>query len=409
MLELLLCSLFTIFPDYLYRRYQGKRIGKEITIYSVWYEYRYGITTCLMLTIALITIVFYNHPSTSNVTSLYRTISILPETNGRVSEVLVGPSADVKKGDPLFRLDSARQQAAFEVATRRIAEIEAAMLMAQADIAAAEGQILKAQGAYEQALEELETKETLQRRNADVVAAREIERLRKLVETRNGDVVAATAARQAAQTRLSTLLPAEKATAEAAREQAQVELSKMVVYAGVSGRIEQFVLRVGDVVNPLMRPAGILIPEGAGRARLIAGFGQIEAQILRPGMVAEATCMSKPWTIIPMIVTDVQDAVAAGQVRATEQLVEAQQIAKAGMITAFLEPMFPGGMSDVSPGSSCIANAYSNNHDELTRKDIGFGRWLYLHIVDAVAVVHAMILRVHAAILPLKILVFSAH
>ena len=409
MLELLLCSLFTIFPDYLYRRYQGKRIGKEITIYSVWYEYRYGITSCLMLTIALITIVFYNHPSTSNVTSLYRTISILPEASGRVSEVLVGPSTDVKKGDPLFKLDSTRQQAALEVATRRIAEIEAASLMAQADIAAAEGQILKAQGAYEQALEELETKEELQRRNADVVAAREIERLRKLVETRNGDVVAATAARQAAQTRLSTLLPAEKATAEAAREQAEVELAKMVIYAGVTGRLEQFVLRVGDVVNPLMRPAGILIPEGAGRGQLIAGFGQIEAQILRTGMVAEATCISKPWTIIPLIVTDVQDAVAAGQVRATEQLIEAQQIAKAGTITALLVPMYAGGLDDVTPGSSCIANAYSNNHDQLARKDIGFGSWLYLHIVDAVAVVHAMILRLHAAILPVKILVFSAH
>ena len=409
MLELLLCSLFTIFPDYLYRRYQGKRFGKEITIYSIWYEYRYGITSCLMLTIALITIVFYNHPSTSNVTSLYRTISILPEASGRVSEVLVGPSADVRKGDPLFKLDSTRQQAALEVANRRITEVEAAMLMAQADITATEGQILKAQGAYEQALEELETKEELQRRNADVVAVREIERLRKLVETRNGDVVAATAARQAAQTKFSTLLPAEKATAEAAREQAQVELSKMVVYAGVSGRIEQFVLRVGDVVNPLMRPAGILIPEGAGRRRLIAGFGQIEAQILRAGMVAEASCISKPWTIIPMVVTNVQDAVAAGQVRATEQLVEAQQIGKAGTITVFLEPMHPGGMDDVTPGSSCIANAYSNNHEELVRKDIGLGRWLYLHIVDAVAVVHAMILRVHAAILPIKILVFSAH
>jgi hypothetical protein len=34
--ELLLCSLLTILPDYLYRRYgQGKRIGKEITLYSV--------------------------------------------------------------------------------------------------------------------------------------------------------------------------------------------------------------------------------------------------------------------------------------------------------------------------------------------------------------------------------------
>ena len=45
MLELLLCSLVTIFPDYLFRRYyQGKRIGKEITFYSVWFELRWGIT-----------------------------------------------------------------------------------------------------------------------------------------------------------------------------------------------------------------------------------------------------------------------------------------------------------------------------------------------------------------------------
>jgi hypothetical protein len=71
--------------------------------------------------------------------------------------------------------------------------------------------------------------------------------------------------------------------------------------------------------------------------------------------------------------------------------------------------MYAGGLDEVTPGSSCIANAYSNNHDQLARKDIGFGSWLYLHIVDAVAVVHAMILRLHAAILPVKILVFSAH
>tara|TARA_A100000171_G_scaffold44332_1_gene47059 strand:+ start:657 stop:917 length:261 start_codon:yes stop_codon:yes gene_type:complete len=45
MFELLLCSMFTILPDYLVRRYrQGKRIGKEITLFSVWYELRYGIT-----------------------------------------------------------------------------------------------------------------------------------------------------------------------------------------------------------------------------------------------------------------------------------------------------------------------------------------------------------------------------
>ncbi|MGA9037736.1 MAG: HlyD family secretion protein, partial [Pseudolabrys sp.] len=52
MLELLLCSLLTILPDYLFRRYrQGKRLGKEITLFSVWFELRWGIVSCLMLTV----------------------------------------------------------------------------------------------------------------------------------------------------------------------------------------------------------------------------------------------------------------------------------------------------------------------------------------------------------------------
>ncbi len=55
MLKLLLCSHLTILPDFLYRRYaQGKRLGKEITLYSVWFELRWGIVACLMLTVGLI-------------------------------------------------------------------------------------------------------------------------------------------------------------------------------------------------------------------------------------------------------------------------------------------------------------------------------------------------------------------
>ena len=106
MLEILVCSLLTILPDYLFRRYgQGKRLGKEITFYSVWFELRWGIITCLMLTVGLITVIFYNHPSTTNAAVMFRTVPIIPETNGRVSEVLVGISGPVKKGDVIFRLD----------------------------------------------------------------------------------------------------------------------------------------------------------------------------------------------------------------------------------------------------------------------------------------------------------------
>ena len=66
-------------------------------------------------------------------------------------------------------------------------------------------------------------------------------------------------------------------------------------------------LRKGDIVNPLMRPAGILVPTEAGRGRLVAGFGQIESQVMKIGMIAEVTCIAKPMTIIPMVVVQVQD------------------------------------------------------------------------------------------------------
>ena len=140
--------------------------------------------------------------------------------------------------------------------------------------------------------------------------------------------------------------------------------------------MEQFALRVGDIVNPLMRPAGVLIPEGAGRRRLVAGFGQIEAQVMKVGMVAEATCVSRPWTIIPMVVTEVQDFIAAGQFRGGEQLIDPQQVAQPGTILVILEPLYEGGLDDVTPGSSCIANAYTSNHDLIASGNVGATRRL---------------------------------
>ncbi len=410
MLELLLCSLLTIFPDYLYRRYrQGKRFGHEITLFSVWFELRWGITACLMLTVALITVIFYFHPSTTTATLFYRTVPIVPEINGRVSEVNVGFSAPVKKGDVIFRLDSAKQEAAMETARRKIAEVDAAMLAAQADVLKAEGQIQQAKGDYQQASDELNTKRDLQQRNPGIVPQRDIEKLQVLLAGRQGALDSATASKQSATTRVTALLPAEKASAEAALAEAQVNLDKTYIRAGVDGRVEQFLLRVGDVVNPVMRSAGILIPDGAGQQTLSAGFGQIEAQVMKVGMVAEAACISKPWKIIPMVVTGVQNYIAAGQFRGGEQLVEAQQVLSPGTILTFLEPIYKGGLDGVTPGSSCIVNAYTSNHELIASKEIGTFKRFALHAIDAVGVVHAMLLRIQALLLPVKTLVLSGH
>jgi multidrug resistance efflux pump len=410
MLELLLCSLLTIFPDYLYRRYrQGKRIGHEITLYSVWFELRFGIISCLMLTVALITMIFYYHPSTSSATLYYRTVPIISETVGRVAEVHVDFTAPVKKGDVIFRLDNSKQEASLQTAKSKIAEVDAAMLAAQADILKAEGQVQEAKGALQQATDELDVKRELQRRNPGIVPQRDIEKLEVAVTGRQGSLDAAAASKQSATTRLSALLPAEKASAEAAMAEAQVDLDKTYIRAGVDGRVEQFLLRPGDIVNPVLRSAGILIPDGAGRRALTAGFGQIEAQVLKVGMVAEATCISKPWTIIPMVITSVQDYIAAGQFRGGEQLLEAQNTVRPGSVLVFMEPIYKGGLEGVTPGSSCIANAYTSNHERISSGEVGTFKGFALHVVDATGIVHAMLLRIQALLLPIKTLVLSGH
>ena len=408
MFEVILCSVITILPDFLVRRFvQGKRVGREITLYSVWYELRYGITACLVLTVCLLTLILYFHPSTSSAVTFFRTVPILPESSGRVDEIYVGFRDKVKAGQKLFKLDSAEEEAALDTAKKRVSEIDAALELAKTDMAGADAKIQEAQSAYQQAVDELATKTELMKKNASTVAQRDIEKLQNIVDGRQASVAVALANKQSVEAQMSSVLPAQKASAEAALAQAQVELDKTIVYAGVDGALEQFTLRKGDIVNPMLRSAGVLIPTEAGRELLTAGFSQIEAQVMKVGMVGEAACITNPMKIIPLVVTQVQDLIASGQIRASEQLIDAQQITAPGTITVFLEPLYEGGLDGIPPGSNCIVNAYTNNHDLLDDPSLSTSKWLFLHMIDAVGVVHAGIIRVQALLLPVQTLVLS--
>jgi multidrug resistance efflux pump len=269
--------------------------------------------------------------------------------------------------------------------------------------------VQQAQSALHQARTELDRSRELNRRNPKVVSRRELDRLESLVASNQGALNAAIANRSAVEAKTTTLLPAQKASAEAALHEAEVDLAKTVIYAGTSGRVQQFDLQPGDYVSAVLRPAGILVPVESGRGRFQAGFDQIAARIVKPGVIAEMTCFSKPFTIIPMVVTRVQDVIAAGQFRPTDQLRDVEEAARPGTITVVMEPLYAGQADDVPPGSKCIANAYTSFHDRLDDEDVGTSTWLFYHAVDAVGVVHAAILRIQALLLPVQTLVFSGH
>src|SRR5204862_181997 len=160
---------------------------------SVWYELRWGITTCLILTVTLITLIFYFHPSTKAAVSFFRTVPILPEGVGRVDAVYVASRDKVKAGQPIFKLESSKEEAAVATARRKVAEIDAQTEQTKSELAVADGKIQDARSSYLQAQEELDTKLELQRRSPSTVAPREIERLQRTVEGREGSLAAAVA------------------------------------------------------------------------------------------------------------------------------------------------------------------------------------------------------------------------
>lgn len=408
MLETLLVSLFTILPDYLYRRYvQGKRIGHEITFFTMWYELRWGLVTCFMGATTIITLLFYYHPSTSAVSSYFRTVTILPEAGGRVAEVYVESNQTVKAGDPIFRLDDSVQRAAVVTAESRVAEALAAIEVSDADIHTAEAAVEGAEAAYDLVEADYLRNKRLLDENSPAANPAEVERQKNRLDERAAQVESAKANLEAVRENVEILLPAQLESAEATLDQAEVELEKTLIVAGTEGRIEQFNLQEGDIVNPLLRPAGILVPTESGHERFQAGFNQLANGVVKPGMIVEMGCLGRPFRIVPMVVVAVQDVIPSGQFRPTDQLQDPQRNAVPGSIIAVMEPLYPGVIDHLPPGSNCIAMAYTNNHDKLAHEDLSGGERFFWHAIDTIGVVHAAGLRLRMILLPVTTLVFS--
>jgi hypothetical protein len=181
------------------------------------------------------------------------------------------------------------------------------------------------------------------------------------------------------------------------------------VVAGTNGMLQQFALRPGDIVNPMIRPAGILVPERPDPG-LLAGFGQIESQVIKVGMIGEVTCLAKPWQIIPMVVTEVQPSSPPARcARPTPWSMSSSTHGPAPSRSSW-SPSTKGQLDDLPLGGNCIANALHQQSRGAAGPDIGTLHSLGLHAIDTVGLVHALILRLKAALLlPIQTLVLGGH
>ena len=266
--------------------------------------------------------------------------------------------------------------------------------------------------AYLRSKHEYERKKKLATKAKGIISESELQKSADTLAIKKATLSASIANQASAKGVLDTILPAKRASAIKALEKEKVEKAKRTLYAHVEGELQQFALQPGDFINPMIRSAGIIVPtvgEASGKNFVQAGFNQLTANVIKVGTFAEITCMSKPFSIIPMKVASVQSVIATGQIRAVETLLDIQERARPGTLTVKLEPLYEGGLDGVIPGTKCIANVYSSHHELINSGTLSSTEVIYLHMVDAVGIVHAILLRMQALLLPVKSLVFSGH
>jgi multidrug resistance efflux pump len=357
MLELLLTS----FPA-LIQYWRLRRRGEAITVWSM----KTAVFLWAMMAFALFLAIFYFHPKTYAGIIPFRTVSVVSQTSGPVTEILVENGQRVRAGDLLFTIEDSAQRAA-------LAEAEAALALLDAEELKAADARLIAQASVDEAVtmlarlrEDLADAETLLERGvgtADAAAD-----LRTAVASTEAQLRAAEAGLDLADVDIEEALPARRRQIEAEIEGARVALEFTRVHSLVDGTITQLALNVGSPATTIvLRPAMVIIPdrpEGTP-TRIVAGFSQIARTTLHEGMPAEVACESNANlsfvdTIFPARVASVQPAIAQGQVIPSGDLLDISSMAERGTVLVYLELLHPEQDALLLDGSGCMVQTYTN-------------------------------------------------
>lgn len=379
MFELLLTS----FPVVI-RYFQLRRRGEAMTVWNM----RTAVFAWAAMAFALFLVIFYFHPKSYSGLLPFRTVSVVAQTSGPVTELPILNGQRVAQGDLLFRIENSAQVAAVRQAEAEFDRIAAAELKAQDTLKVAQAAVTEADASLGKLLVDLENAQTLLARNVGTQDA--VRELESAVAVAEAEKAAAEAQVDLAQTDISQAIPAERRAAEAALDRAQVALDQTEVRAFSDGTVTQLAMSVGSPASQLiLSPAMVIIPDRPEGVplRITAGFSQVARSTLYEGMPAEIACdsnikLSFRNAVLPARVASIQPAIAAGQVVPGGRLLEPENGLQRGSMLVYLELEHPEHEAIMVDGTGCIVQTYTSNLEGA----VG-------HIIAATGVVKAVGLR----------------
>lgn len=379
MFELLLTS----FPAII-RYYQLKRRGEAMTLWNM----KSALFAWAVMAFFLFLVIFYYHPKSYSGLLPFRTVSVVAQTAGPVTEINVANGQRISAGDPLFHIEDSAQQAAVAQASARFDQLAAQEAKAADSLKVAEASVAEAEASLEQLRVDLQNARTLLEKNVGTQDA--VRKLEASVAAAEAGLDAARAQQDLAQTDLSQTLPAQQKSAQANLDAAQVALDKTVVSTFTGGTVTQLALSVGSPASTLiLSPAMVIIPDRPRDlpVRIVAGFSQVARATLYEGMPAEIACdsnigLSFRNSVLPAHVYAIQPAIAAGQVVPGARLHDPAKAAGRGSMLVYFELDHPEHEAIMLDGSGCLVQTYTTNRSGLSG-----------HMIAATGVVKAAGLR----------------
>lgn len=389
MIEILVTS-FPFVLRVMYLRWKGM----PITLYNV----HRALFLWFVLALIVFFAVFYYYPKSFTGLVPYRTVPVVAEAGGTVTEVFVKGGDHVEVGDPLFAIENSSELAKVNYSQRKVDEVEAAIKAAHLEVETASAALDAAHAALRQAELALADHRELHSRGSAAYQPSQHERAISQRDARKAEVEAAQSKLEAAKVQVNAVLPAQLESANASLKQAQVELEKTRVHSFVDGTVEQLTLSVGArAAQAAMSPAMMIVPDRTPRekARIVAGFSQVSRTELYEGMAAEIACESNfniamTNTVLPARITRIQEPISSGQMAPTGRLMEPSERAKRGQVVAHLDLVHPEHQELLVPGSGCIVQTYTTDMEGPLKGTIT------AHVIEALGIIKAVGLRIKA-------------
>ena len=354
--------MFTSFPAVI-RYIQLRRRGEAITVWNM----KTAVFLWAAMAFCLFLMIFYFHPKTYAGIVPFRTVSVVAQTAGPVTELPLVNGQRVKAGDLLFRIEDSAQKAALAEAEAQLDVIASDEAKAQDSKIVAQAAVDEAEARMTQLRDDLKDAETLVKRgvaNADTVLE-----VQTSIAATEAELNAATAQLDLAQIDIDDTIPARRKAAETAVDSAKVALGFTEVHSFTDGTVTQLALNVGSPATTLvLRPAMIIIPDRQEGVpiRVAAGFSQIARTTLYEGMPAEIACDTNANllfenSVLPARIASIQPAVATGQIVPNSDLLDLGKATDRGTVLALLELEHKEHEKYLLDGSGCIVQAYTNN------------------------------------------------